>query len=229
MVSENEVGGLAGGSRQVLSSGVMKDVRVEKGFLTLEEQRRVVEIVSRIEPGFYTPRTRFGAAMRVRMNCLGHHWSAKDYKYHGQRVDVDNLPCAPVPHPLQLMAQRALIDTGYIEAHQVRPYDVCIVNWYPEATGRLGDHVDNSESDETKRSGYPIVSLSVGAACLFRIGGLARNDPYEQMTLESGDVVIFGRSMRLAYHGVKKILPGTTPLQLGLAEPGRINLTFRIV
>ena len=33
----------------------------------------------------------------------------------------------------------------------------------------------------------------------------------------------------LAFHGVKKILPGTTPAGLGFDEPGRINLTFRVL
>jgi hypothetical protein len=67
------------------------------------------------------------------------------------------------------------------------------VNLYAEATGRLGDHVDNSESPAALASGYPVVSLSAGASCAFRIGGPARTDPYEQHTLDSGDLVIFGR------------------------------------
>jgi alkylated DNA repair protein (DNA oxidative demethylase) len=93
----------------------------------------------------------------------------------------------------------------------------------------LGDHSDNSESPEALASGYPVVSLSVGASCVFRIGGLERRGHYEQHVLDSGDLVIFGRSRRLAYHGVKKIIPGTTPPDLGFDEPARINLTFRVL
>jgi alkylated DNA repair protein (DNA oxidative demethylase) len=204
------------------------DVVFRPGFLSAAEQARVVAVTREIVPGFYVPRTRWGKAMHLRMNCLGHHWSARDYKYHPTRVDVDGLPCAPIPDELQAMARRALVETGYVPAGEVRPYELCIVNWYDEAAGKLGDHVDNSESAASLASGYPVVSLSVGASCVFRIGGLSRTDPYAQHVLASGDLVVFGRSKRLAYHGVKKLLPGTTPPDVGLPEPGRLNLTFRL-
>lgn len=207
----------------------VSDVIFRKGFLSSGEQRQIVKIVRAISPGFYVPRTRWGQAMNLRMNCLGRHWSARDYKYHPTRTDVDGLPCAPIPPTLQEIAARALLVTEYPKPAELRPYDTCIVNWYDEARGKLGDHRDNSESAEALASGYPIVSLSIGASCIFRIGGLERRGEYEQHVLESGDLVIFGRSKRLAYHGVKKILPGTTPPRLGFDEPGRINLTFRIV
>jgi alkylated DNA repair protein (DNA oxidative demethylase) len=206
----------------------MPDVVIRPGFLSPAEQARVVALVRGITPGFYVPKTRWGKAMHLRMNCLGHHWSARDYKYHPTRVDVDGLPCAPIPDALQALARGALLETGYLPAGEVRPFELCIVNWYAEGTGKLGDHVDNSESAESLASGYPVVSLSVGAACLFRIGGPARSDAYERHTLASGDLLIFGRGKRLAYHGVKKLLPGTTPPDLGMDDPGRLNLTFRL-
>ncbi|QOV88152.1 alpha-ketoglutarate-dependent dioxygenase AlkB [Humisphaera borealis] len=207
----------------------MDDFVYKKAFLDEPEQIAVVETVRGLTPGFYIPRTRWGKAMSLRMNCLGRHWSARDYKYHTVRKDVDGLACAPIPDALQMLGQRAIVATRYLPQGLVRPFDSCIVNWYPEAGSKLGDHVDNSESPEAIASGYPVVSISVGASCVFRMGGLSRTDPYEQTTLESGDLVVFGRSRRLAYHGVKKIIPGTTPATLPLPEPGRINLTFRIV
>ena len=202
---------------------------VRKGWMTPQEQRAVVGVVREIEPGFYVPKTRWGQPMRLKMNCLGHHWSARDYKYHSVRSDVDGLPCPPVPGELQELARRALIGTAYLAASDYRPYDVVIVNWYAEDGGRLGNHVDNSETKESLASGYPVVSLSLGASCVFKFGGPNRTDPYEKYVLDSGDLVIFGRSMRLAYHGVQKILPGTTPPDLGLTGGGRINLTFRLL
>src|SRR5665213_1501772 len=207
----------------------MNDVVIEKKFLSPVEQQAVISITQEIVPGFYVPITRWGKAMHLRMNCLGHHWSAKDYKYHTTRVDVDGLPCAPIPDYLQELARRALTETEYLTPQEYRPFGTCLVNCYDEETGQLGDHVDNSESQESLVSGYPVVSLSVGASCIFRIGGLKRTDPYEQHTLDSGDLVIFGRSKRLAFHGVGKIIPGTTPPDLRLHKPGRINLTFRLL
>src|SRR5665213_271192 len=112
---------------------------------------------------------------------------------------------------------------------EYRQSDTCLVTCYAEETDQLGDLVDNSESQESLVSGYPVVSLSVGASCICRIGGLIRTYPYEQHTLDSGDLVIFGRSKRLAFHGVGKIIPGTTPPDLRLHKPGRINLTFRLL
>ena len=207
----------------------MDDVIYQKGFLSADEQAAVVDVVRRLEPGFYIPRTRWGKPMSLQMNCLGRHWSARDYKYHAIRKDVEGLPCAPIPDLLQRLGQRAVVTTGYLPEMLIRPFDICIVNLYPGTGSKLGDHIDNSESPESIASGYPVVSISIGASCIFRMGGLNRTDPYEQSTLESGDLVIFGRSRRLAYHGVKKILPGTMPLGLPLAEPGRLSLTFRLL
>src|SRR4051812_26244600 len=105
----------------------MTDVVFRHPFLTEDEQRRVVQIVSAIEPGFYVPRTRWGQAMRLRMLCLGRHWSARDYKYHAVRKDVDGLPCPPIPDELHALARRALIETEYLAPDDVRPFDTCIV------------------------------------------------------------------------------------------------------
>ena len=207
----------------------MADVLFEKAFLSADEQRQLVASVLAVSPGFYVPKTRWGKSMNLRMNCLGRHWSAKDYKYHMTRVDVDGRPCASIPDDLQLLAQRALVETGYLRPEEARPFDTCITNWYAAEGGKLGDHVDNSEGADALASGYPVVSFSVGASCVFRMGGLKRTDPYDQHTLESGDLVIFGRSKRLAYHGVKKLLPGTTPAGLGLTDGERLNLTLRVL
>jgi hypothetical protein len=44
-----------------------------------------------------------------------------------------------------------------------------------------------------------------------------------------GDIVLFGRFMRLAYQGVSRIVCGTTPPGPGLDTSGRLNLIFRIL
>jgi alkylated DNA repair protein (DNA oxidative demethylase) len=205
------------------------DVVFRRGFLAPAEQREIYQQVMAIEPGFYVPVLRTGAKMNLRMNCLGHHWSSVTYKYSKLR-DVDGHHVAPIPHFLQTIARRALSETDYWHGPwEVPDYDICIANLYEETTGKLGVHADNSETRESLARGYPVVSLSIGASCVFTIGGLARKDPQVTYTLESGDLVLFGRSMRLAYHGVTKIIKGTTPNWLGLPEPGRLNLTFRIL
>jgi alkylated DNA repair protein (DNA oxidative demethylase) len=200
-----------------------------KSFLSPAEQREVCEKVLSIEPGFYVPVLRNGNRMNLRMNCLGYHWSSRTYKYTKVR-DVDGKEVAPIPDFLQGLVRRALRETDYWHGPgEVPPYDVCIVNFYDESGGKLGVHADNSETPESLARGYPVVSLSIGATAVFTVGGLNRQDPPEPHLLESGEVVLFGRSLRLVYHGVTRILRGTTPPGLGLPGPGRLNLTFRVL
>ena len=200
-----------------------------KAFLSPAEQKRVYEEVLRIEPGFYVPVLRNGSQMNLWMNCLGYHWSAVTYQYSKVR-DIDGREAAPVPPLLQELARRALRVTDYWHGvGDVPDYDICIANLYEEKKGKLGIHADNSESQETLDRGYPVISFSIGAAARFTIGGVTRKEPQQSYLLESGDVAIFGRSLRLAYHGVSRIFPGTTPAELGFRKPGRLNLTLRIL
>jgi alkylated DNA repair protein (DNA oxidative demethylase) len=86
----------------------------------------------------------------------------------------------------------------------------------------MGLHQDRDEQDlET-----PVVSISLGDSCLFRVGGRERNDRTLSFKLSSGDVVVLGGDGRLAFHGVDKIYPDTSTL---LKNGGRINLTLRRV
>ena len=86
----------------------------------------------------------------------------------------------------------------------------------------MGLHQDRDETDFEA----PVISLSLGDSCLFRVGGPRRGDPTRSFRLNSGDVVVLGGSARLAFHGVDRIYPGTSTL---LAEGGRLNLTMRRV
>jgi alkylated DNA repair protein (DNA oxidative demethylase) len=95
------------------------------------------------------------------------------------------------------------------------------VNYYgPEA--KMGLHQDKDERELSA----PVVSISLGDACLFRVGGVRREERTISFRLESGDVVVIGGESRLAFHGVDRIYPGTSAL---LKREGRINLTLRRV
>jgi len=96
-----------------------------------------------------------------------------------------------------------------------------LVNVYgPDA--RMGLLHDRDEEDFAA----PVVSLSFGDTCLFRVGGHKRSDPTHSFKLVSGDAVVLGGAARLAFHGVDRIMPGTSTL---LPEGGRINVTLRRV
>ncbi len=101
------------------------------------------------------------------------------------------------------------------------PAEACLVNYYgPKA--RIGLHQDADELDFSA----PVISVSLGDEARFRVGGLARRDPTFSFPLQSGDVVILGGAARRIFHGVDRILPGTSDL---LEEGGRFNLTLRRV
>jgi alkylated DNA repair protein (DNA oxidative demethylase) len=86
----------------------------------------------------------------------------------------------------------------------------------------MGLHQDKDEADLCA----PVVSLSLGDEAIFRVGGTHRKDPTRTMRLRSGDAVVLGGEARLAFHGIDRILAGTSTL---LAEGGRFNLTLRKV
>jgi alkylated DNA repair protein (DNA oxidative demethylase) len=166
----------------------------------------------------YTPTVRGGRKMSVGMLCLGKHWNALTYQYEGARSDYDSLPVPDIPPRLVDLASAAAAAAGFA----MQP-DLCIMNYYT-AESRMGVHQDKDERAATIAAGIPIVSISLGDAARFVIGGLTRRESTRPLILRSGDVLVMGGPSRLRFHGVTRIQPGTAPEGTG---PGRINLTFR--
>jgi DNA oxidative demethylase len=159
-----------------------------------------------------------GGVMSVQTVCLGWHWVP--YKY--LRTADDGAPVKPFPEWLAELGRRAVAD-AYGDTKISASYrpDVALINFY-DGRAKMGMHVDKDE-----RSQAPVVSLSLGAACVFRFGNPAsRNRPWNDIQLESGDLFVFGGESRFAYHGVLRTLPGTDRPEIGLAS-GRLNLTLR--
>jgi alkylated DNA repair protein (DNA oxidative demethylase) len=86
----------------------------------------------------------------------------------------------------------------------------------------MGLHQDKDEEDFAA----PVLSVSLGDTGIFRLGGCSRKDPSQAFELRSGDVVVLGGGDRLAFHGIDRILTGTSDL---IPEGGRFNLTLRRV
>jgi alkylated DNA repair protein (DNA oxidative demethylase) len=147
-------------------------------------------------------------------NCgaLGWMTDAEGYRYQPNHPQTGE-PWPPIPEIL-LAAWRDLSSYPH-------PPEACLVNVYG-AEARMGLHQDRDEDEMSA----PVVSLSLGDSCQFRIGGAKRNDPTHAFRLASGDAVVLGGSARLAFHGVDRIIAGTSTL---LPEGGRINLTLRRV
>jgi DNA oxidative demethylase len=165
----------------------------------------------------YTPTMpRTGKPFSVAMtNCGTLGWvSDKDGGYRYQAMHpIIGRPWPPIPRSLIALWDEV---SGF-----PAPPEACLINHYAQ-DAKLGSHADTDE--ETYDA--PVVSVSLGDAATFHVGGLKRGDPKVRMRLESGDVVILGGKSRLAYHGIDRIFAGTSDL---LAEGGRINLTLRRV
>jgi DNA oxidative demethylase len=99
--------------------------------------------------------------------------------------------------------------------------EACLINFY-RAGARMGLHQDRDEDEFSA----PVVSLSLGETALFRVGGLERNAPTRSFRLASGDAMSLAGEGRLAFHGVDRVIAGSSTL---LPEGGRINLTLRRV
>jgi len=189
--------------------------------LRADEQRELWQACRALADGavpMYTPTVRGGKKMSVGMLCLGKHWNGLTYKYEDARSDFDGLPVPAIPSRFAEIARDAAADAGF----EMRA-DTCIMNYYT-ADARMGVHQDKDERPETLAAGIPIVSVSLGDAARFVIGGVSRKDPVNPLILRSGDVLVMGGPSRLRYHGVTRILAGTAPEGTG---PGRFNLTFR--
>ena len=190
--------------------------------LSIDEQRALADrcraLIDGPVPG-YVPTVRGGGKMHVRMLCLGRHWNGQTYRYEPVRTDFDAQAAPPLPDELRALARRIAAEAGMaLEA------DLCILNYY-DTEGRMGLHQDKDESAASLAAGVPVVSVSIGDTARFLFGGMKRRDPVEVLPLASGDAFVFGGPARLRYHGVSRILPGTSPAALGV--DGRFNLTFR--
>ena len=162
-----------------------------------------------------------GHQMSVQMVCVGWHW--QPYKYTKTADDVGGARVSEFPGWLAELGRVALVD-AYLDPHAGDGYepDVALVNFY-DAAAKMGMHQDKDE-----RSSAPVVSLSVGDACVFRFGNSeGRNKPYTDLELASGDLFVFGGPSRFAYHGVLRTLPGTADPACGLSG-GRLNITMRV-
>ena len=178
----------------------------------VDETRKVVQAAPLYTP--VMPRT--GKEMSVRMtNCGSLGWvTDRDRGYRYQPMHpVTGEPWPPIPD--------ALLDLWREFAGYPHPPEACLVNFYAD-TARMGMHQDRDELDFAA----PVLSVSLGDDCLFRVGQTSRDGPTTSFRLGSGDLVVRGGEGRLAFHGVDCIYPATSTL---LKNGGRINLTLRRV
>ncbi len=192
--------------------------RLISGYLDPPAQDALAAAVAAVleRAPLYTPRMPgSGKPFSVRMsNCGALGWvsDGAGYRYQPTHPETGR-PWPAIP--------RILLEAWQDLADYPHPPEACLVNFYGPAT-RMGLHQDRDERDFSA----PVLSLSLGDTCLFRVGGLRRNDPTRSIRLQSGDALVLGGEARLAFHGVDRILAGTSTV---LPQRGRINLTMRRV
>ncbi|MEL6883245.1 MAG: alpha-ketoglutarate-dependent dioxygenase AlkB [Pseudomonadota bacterium] len=189
---------------------------IYKGYLDTDAQCALVEdirVVAQAAPMF-SPETPYGKPMSVRMTSAGSvGWYADRSGYRYSPTHPGGAQWPPIP--------AAILDLWADVTGLDRAPDCCLINYYGEGA-RMGMHQDKDEADFS----WPVLSVSLGDAGLFRIGNTTRGGKTESLWLESGDVVVMGGAARLTYHGVDRIRFGSSAL---LPKGGRINLTCRVV
>ncbi len=193
-------------------------IRHWPGYLERAAQEALLDAlrdVVRASPLFTPTMPGTGKPFSVRMtNCGQLGWVSDRDGYRYQPLHpVTGEPWAAMPATL-LEAWEAL--SGY-----PHPPEACLVNVYGVGA-RMGLHQDRDEQDLDA----PVLSLSLGDTAVFRFGGEARSEPTRSIRLQSGDALAFGGPARLAFHGIDRVISGTSTL---LPKGGRINLTLRRV
>jgi DNA oxidative demethylase len=177
----------------------------------LQDLRHILslsQLCNMITPGGYS--------MSVAMtNCGDLGWVSDK---HGYRYDAlqpnTGAPWQPMPESFLSLANLAATQAGY--ANFVP--DACLINQYKTGT-KMGLHQDKDEQDFSQ----PIVSVSLGVSATFLFGGEKRSDKTMKISLNHGDVVVWGGKTRLNYHG---IMPLKASMHAAFGAC-RFNLTFR--
>jgi DNA oxidative demethylase len=187
-------------------------------FLDRAAQEQLVEslrLAVEVAPLFTPVMPKTGKPFSVRMTNLGTLGWVSDkqgYRYQPTHPDTGLMwPAMPA----------SILDVWAKVSDYPHPPEACLVNYYVEGA-KMGLHQDRDEEDFAA----PVVSISLGDTALFRIGGTTRGGKTQSLKLSSGDVLVMDGESRLAFHGIDRVMTGTSTL---LKSGGRINLTLRRV
>lgn len=193
-------------------------LRYFPGRLETDAQRQLVESLrgAVADAPLFTPiMPRTGRPFTVRMTNLGALGWVSDragYRYQPTHPETGR-PWPAIPEALLELWREV---SGYSHGPEA-----CLVNFY-NGGAKMGLHRDEDEEDFAA----PVLSVSLGDTAVFRIGGPERGGKTATLKLASGDVLVMGGASRLCYHGIDRVIAGTSTL---LRDGGRINLTLRRV
>jgi DNA oxidative demethylase len=181
------------------------------------QQALIEEVLARVASApFYRPQMPGSgkpfSVEETNFGSLGWFSDKSGYRY-APLHPVTNEPWPAIPP--------ALIETWNELTRYGADPECCLVNLY-RAGARMGLHQDRDE----EAVDAPVLSVSLGDDALFRFGGATRRDPTQSVMLASGDVLTFGGTARRMFHGIDRIVSGSSRI---VPDGGRINLTLRKV
>ena len=197
---------------------MFEGVKYYPGILDRAAQESLVQAwreAIKTAPLFTPVMPRTGRPFSVRMTNLGSLGWVSDktgYRYQPTHPQTGN-PWPAMPD--------AALDIWQRFANYPHLPEACLVNFYQQGA-KMGLHQDRDEEDFAA----PVVSISLGDTAVFRFGGTTRGGKTQTVKLSSGDVLVMGGKSRLCFHGIDRVMNGTSSL---LKEGGRINLTMRRV
>ena len=200
---------------QVLPNGT----HLIPGYLDRPQQSEILKEIReiiRVAPLYKPTMPKTGKPLSVQMsNCGTLGWVCDKeggYRYQAHHpVTGEYWP--PIP--------QSLINIWHeLASSNVTP-EACLINYY-QADARMGLHQDKDEETFDE----PVISVSLGDTCLFRLGSPDKRGRTISFKLHSGDALILSDSSRMAFHGVDRIYADTSTL---LKHGGRVNLTLRRV
>ncbi len=194
---------------------IYPDLFVLANFVDTDPLMAQIECITKTSPfrkmmtpnGYYT-----GVALT---NCGDYGWISDRNEYRYTPIDpLNNQPWQAMPDNFKALARNAALVAGF---KNFEP-DACLINQYLIGT-KLGSHQDKNEKDFSQ----PIVSVSIGLSAVFQIFGNQRAGQANNYRLHDGDVVVWGKSARLNYHGIRTL----TADEQNPSCQQRINITFR--
>ena len=196
---------------------IQKDVYLLRQMTAMDSLLPDIKAVIKAAPLRFM-RTPGGKRLNISMtNCgeLGWISDAAGYRY-APADPTTGKPWPDLPDSFFHLAQAAASRCDFVDFMP----NACLINHY-QAGQELTSHQDKNEPDLTQ----PIVSVSLGMSAHFQIYGNQRHNKPVEIELYDGDVMVWGRSARLIYHGVKT--NRSQPHSIWGAH--RFNLTMRQV
>ena len=181
----------------------------------VDELLPAIADINTVSP-FRQMQTPGGYTMSAELSSCGKlGWVSDRQGYRYSHLDPHTgQPWPNMPNHFVQLARQSAAEAGFSHFEP----DACLINRYAPGA-RMSLHQDKNERDFSA----PIVSVSLGMAAVFLFGGLQRSDKAVRVTLYHGDVVVWGGTDRMRFHGIMPVQDAAHPL-LGAQ---RINLTFR--